>query len=45
MANDLIDEYRLLTFPTILGTASGCFPLGQPPTWSSCRPGRPAPRS
>jgi dihydrofolate reductase len=45
MANDLIDEYRLLTFPQSSAPASGCFPLARPPTWSSCRPRRPVPRS
>lgn len=33
---DLIDEYRLLTFPTILGTGEQLFPAGSPPAHLEC---------
>jgi dihydrofolate reductase len=36
LAEDLIDEYRLLTFPTILGTGERLFPAGGPSAYLEC---------
>jgi len=36
MAADLTDEYRLLIFPTALGTGERLFPAGGPPTYLEC---------
>jgi dihydrofolate reductase len=37
MADDLIDEYRLLAFPTILGAGRRLFPAGEPPVYLETR--------
>jgi dihydrofolate reductase len=36
IAADLVDEYRLLTFPTLLGTGERLFPAGGPPAQLEC---------
>jgi len=36
MEQDLIDEYRLLTFPTVLRTGEPLFPAGGPPVYLEC---------
>jgi dihydrofolate reductase len=36
MAGDLVDEYRLLTFPAILGAGERLFPAGGPPAYLEC---------
>jgi dihydrofolate reductase len=36
VADDLIDEFRLLTFPTVLGTGERLFPAGGPPAYLEC---------
>jgi dihydrofolate reductase len=36
MAEAMIDEYRLLTFPAILGTGERLFPAGPPPAYLEC---------
>lgn len=35
-AEDLVGEYRLVTFPTVLGTGDPLFPAGGPPVHLEC---------
>jgi dihydrofolate reductase len=42
MAADLVDEYRLLTFPTVLGSGDRLFPAGGPHTELECLSAEPA---
>jgi dihydrofolate reductase len=36
ITEDLIDEYRLLIFPTVLGTGDRLFPAGGQPAYLEC---------
>ena len=40
MGEDLVDEYRLLTFPTVLGSGEHLFPAGGYPVYFECRSAR-----
>jgi dihydrofolate reductase len=42
MTQDLIDEYRLLTFPTVVGTGQRLFPAGGPPVYLETLSAEPA---
>jgi dihydrofolate reductase len=42
MTRDLIDEYRLLTFPTVVGTGQRLFPAGGPPIYLQTLSAEPA---
>ncbi len=42
MTHDLVDEYRLLIFPTVLGQGDQLFPAGRPPLFLECRAVTPA---
>ena len=41
MAHDLVDEYRLLILPTVLGAGDQLFPANRPPLYLECRSAQP----